>query len=533
MKKYPLILLLFSVINLDSAFERLNVGSRASALSGAYTSVCSDVYSIYYNPAGLALLPRMELAAQYARPFLNLTDGSVISQFFFAYALPTKFGTFSFAPLLFNANNIYNELTLLFSYAKRIKSFSFGLTPKIISLNYSADNINNAIITNEAHGPYGKYSGQKDPLFKDVTSKTAISLDLGLQYLLGTNYKFGFSIIDILSPNVSLSNNPQVIVPPKFNFGISHLSAVHCFNFEAKLNKYNSKQIDWIVASSYERTIASIIALRIGLSYGSRNNFSISCGLGYTTDVLSLDYATTLPLNGMRNTLGTHQISASFKFGPVIHVPFEAKELQEKLVKAETDLKETQIKLKTTEEKAKVLEEKLTVANLENEKARKEIERLKKELEKLLAAPPPAPPVVPPPVVPPPPPAPPAPPVVAPPAPDIEALKIEYVSSLEFYKRLEREKKTFKELFFTIDKIIKKFRGKGIDISEAESIYSKLSAEREIYIKEYRDSLKYYEKLVATGIGKEEREEILKRIIAKYKDKIDVKEAEDEMKKLK
>ncbi len=50
-----------------SEFLLFDVGARGIALGGAYTAVSDDAYSLYWNPAGLARIPRASAGFMYSR----------------------------------------------------------------------------------------------------------------------------------------------------------------------------------------------------------------------------------------------------------------------------------------------------------------------------------------------------------------------------------------------------------------------------------------------------------------------------------
>ena len=49
-----------------SQFLTLDIGARGIAMGGAYTAVTDDAYSLYWNPAGLAKIPRLSVATMYS-----------------------------------------------------------------------------------------------------------------------------------------------------------------------------------------------------------------------------------------------------------------------------------------------------------------------------------------------------------------------------------------------------------------------------------------------------------------------------------
>lgn len=54
--------LLFSAISYGANIDTYGVGSKATALGGAYAAYADDVYAIYYNPAGLMQLKQKEIS---------------------------------------------------------------------------------------------------------------------------------------------------------------------------------------------------------------------------------------------------------------------------------------------------------------------------------------------------------------------------------------------------------------------------------------------------------------------------------------
>ncbi len=90
-----LIALIFAALipqKIQAAYDDIGISARAVGMGNAFTAVADDVYSIYYNPAGLATLERPEFATTYAQLYPGLTDNSSLQNSFFGYAQPLDEG---------------------------------------------------------------------------------------------------------------------------------------------------------------------------------------------------------------------------------------------------------------------------------------------------------------------------------------------------------------------------------------------------------------------------------------------------------
>jgi len=65
-------------------FLKIGAGSKPAAMADAYTALADDIYSVYYNPAGLAWMDRPEFAGQLTNYFQDSDYG------FMAFALPIE-----------------------------------------------------------------------------------------------------------------------------------------------------------------------------------------------------------------------------------------------------------------------------------------------------------------------------------------------------------------------------------------------------------------------------------------------------------
>ena len=52
----------------------LGVGARPAGMAGAYVAACDDVYSLYYNPAGLARVRRIDVSLGFQHSQSNVKN---------------------------------------------------------------------------------------------------------------------------------------------------------------------------------------------------------------------------------------------------------------------------------------------------------------------------------------------------------------------------------------------------------------------------------------------------------------------------
>ena len=143
-----------------AAFLKIGAGARPAALGEAYTAVSDDAVSAFYNPAGLAAVSRIELAATHTQWIQSGRHDSM------AAAFPTKWGTFAAHAVTLSfeglerrntdsdsAESTFGSLDAAYgiSYGDRTGAFSWGLGASYIS--QSLDGVS-------AGAPAGSVGGQ-------------------------------------------------------------------------------------------------------------------------------------------------------------------------------------------------------------------------------------------------------------------------------------------------------------------------------------------------------------------------------------
>ncbi len=143
-----------------AAFLKIGAGARPAALGEAYTAVADDAVSAFYNPAGLAAVSRIELAATHTQWIQGGRHDSM------AAAFPSKWGTFAAHAVTLSfeglerrntdsdsADSTFGSLDAAYgvSYGDRAGAFSWGLGAGFIS--QSLDGVS-------AEAPVGSVGGQ-------------------------------------------------------------------------------------------------------------------------------------------------------------------------------------------------------------------------------------------------------------------------------------------------------------------------------------------------------------------------------------
>jgi len=517
-----------SVFSCWSAFEYSFIGARPAGLGGAYTALSDDVYSIYYNPAGLSRIQRIEFSAQYTKLYVGFDYDSDIGNSFIGFALPLKFkndfGTIGFGWLQLSLADLYMENTFILSYSlkdifskfsksdnifSKFSGLDAGLSFKSLSLNYGKTQETLHYYDNDGNANHGQ-----DSLFaKYGYQKSVFDLDIGFKYQLADNYKIGFSISNLTTPNISLENKEGVIIDRIYKIGLAHIAKEYSLGIDLLSKKFNSNS-DWRTVIAAEKFFGPGFGLRGSLGIGSRDYLNFATGIGYKTNELQFDYAILYPLIGIKDTFGSHRVSLTLKFGPILRTTEDTsalkKQLEDETLKREEIEKKLNFAQLEINELKKKLEESLSKQpeTIEKKPLKKEIKKEIKEKEIK--------------------------PVEIPKEEKTykEGIENEFKKEMKNYIDVS-VKLNIAERLKVIKNIISKYENK-LDIKQATDEYNILLQELNIQQKNYKESVLYYKKLVNRGISEEERIDLLNKIINKYKVfGIDISEIENELKILK
>lgn len=263
LKIFPLIFLFTSCV-----FAQENIGSRPSALK-SYVAVANDIWTIFYNPAGIASLKDREISFSYIPAQFELKELSKKGLVYYEPSLLVKFGLgieiFGFS--------LYKETNFKMSLASDFNFFAFG-----INLNYNFVSI------------------------KDYGSAGALSMDVGAISKPVGFLKFGFVLRNLIAGKIGEAEEK---LPKGIEFGIAFLPYDDLI-VSAEINKeiYFRESFKYGV----EYLLLDFVAIRLGLSnYPTQ----YSGGVGFRISSFQIDYS----INNHQYLGLTHQFTFSAKLG--------------------------------------------------------------------------------------------------------------------------------------------------------------------------------------------------------------------------
>jgi hypothetical protein len=247
LRKYFLSLLL--VITSISFGQELP-GARQISLSHSDISYSGDSFTLFNNPAGLALIKQREVGLYYSPSPFGVSE---MANAYGAYAEPTIYGTFS-AGFSIYGFELYKQTQIALGYARKIYD-NFYIGGTAIYQNLSIKNY-----------------GSKGTLFLNIGGIGNITEQLG----------FGFAVENITRSTVSEDANQ---IPTVFWGGL-HLKVIKEFIFSAAVSKemgYNPS-----IRLGAEYSMLDFIRLRFG-THNEPNSFT--GGFGVIYQFLQVDYA--------------------------------------------------------------------------------------------------------------------------------------------------------------------------------------------------------------------------------------------------
>jgi tetratricopeptide (TPR) repeat protein len=321
-RRVSLSLALLACAPADAAFLDTGAGARAPGMGNAFAAIADDVYAIHYNPAGLALLTRPELATSYSRLLLGLTDESRMSSSFIGYAHPLRegLGTTAVSWQQFDLNgSLYQDQAFSLSYGNRLlKDLGDGdlyagtnlkLLRRAFGSSPEAEDAKQGLVS----------SGRADPVLSGRRSLIAPDLDLGVLYRLHSHYAAALSLFNVNQPDVAFSSSDSDTLPLNVKLGLGYRSILSNVSAQYETVQSPSGTRDMRLTLGAERWFPWLLVGNVGvrgaLSVGSREHKQLSMGMTYKNTRYGVDYGFSLPLGGVGTIQGAHRIGFSVRFG--------------------------------------------------------------------------------------------------------------------------------------------------------------------------------------------------------------------------
>lgn len=290
-QNFVMFILLLLISQCYSFFDDIGMGARQTAMANAFTAVSDDVYSLYYNPAGLVKIEGGNLGVMYAQlwPFIS---GEGLSDMFLGINMPAR-GNIGIggAWQTRRLEGVVIADTFSFGIGKKLKeNIWIGLTAKYLRFELVSSEIKTI------------------PELKDHSSKSAFGIDFGMLLNLQQKIDIGFSIKNLNQPDIGLFESAPV--PMVIKAGISK-KIVN--NVLLAMDVSNSSVLTEFSVGS-EIVPNENITFRGGVLTSNTNCSKICLGIGVKINKLQLDYSYVIQLlGGTGNDAGTHRVSLNLK----------------------------------------------------------------------------------------------------------------------------------------------------------------------------------------------------------------------------
>ena len=283
--------IVLAVVPVYAAFEDIGWSARTQGFGNAFSALADEGSIMYYNPAGLSVVPWKQLSGGTGLPLVGLSDGSIISRSFASYVHPLRdIGTLGIGWSTLNCASAYQENIFLASWGR--------LTTKNLGIGLGLRGYLNS---------YQKFPAG-DPLLEKIKSAQGFGFDTGL-YWFGAPYCFAASVLNVNQPNIGLGTNQYM--PLTVKAGAAYRGLITNFAVD-----FTYKKSDFIFTAGAEEWFKrKTIAARIGVGMGTRDFKQISCGFSYFGRARQFDYAWVYPVSGMRAGGGSHYLGVTMHIG--------------------------------------------------------------------------------------------------------------------------------------------------------------------------------------------------------------------------
>ncbi|OIO02279.1 MAG: hypothetical protein AUJ51_06600 [Elusimicrobia bacterium CG1_02_56_21] len=297
-----------------ASFEDVDVGGRATAMSGAYAAQSEGVSSLFYNPAGIIGITGYEASLSQEKMFLGLTDGSSLSRGGLSFGLPvilsgTYWGSAAFGYDTLSLDTLYSESRMRLGYAYPVKENIWaGIALGSLGITYGTDPLY--------------------PILDGTTAKTAMAIDLGVIYSMDS-MDLGLSILNANEPDLGIKYPNKV--DRKISLGLALKRESFTWDFDTVISGTDLRLKTGAEIPLMAEKFNSRIKARGGFSLGSRDYRAASAGFGYNGGLYRVDYSFVYPLSGLSGTMGSHQLGVVVAWGEARGPMADRKEKEDRL----------------------------------------------------------------------------------------------------------------------------------------------------------------------------------------------------------
>jgi len=326
-----------SAASTSAAFLKIPVGSRQSAMGGAFTSVSDDVYASFYNPAGLSYLSDRNLS------FMHNNYFSGLDQFYLAYNLSgedikflNKYPYLRKGNWAFSLNYFFTPKDLERRSGLYENDPLYPISP--VEGKFRAWDLAFGLHYGFNYNPETNLGASLKFITQNIDreSGSSIALDLGIMKkfeMYDRVFSGGFSIQNI-GPGIKF-NSKRYDLPLAFKAGISYRQFETNTLFSFDIHKYIDNYPFLILG--IEHYLSEKLFLRTGYKYRINGNelggwSGFNAGIGFIYNNFAFDYSFT-PYGDLGYS---HKLTLTFKFkakkAPEIISPHEAIKASEKII---------------------------------------------------------------------------------------------------------------------------------------------------------------------------------------------------------
>lgn len=304
------VLALISVPDISSSqvsstynFLKLDVGARASALGGSFSTSVDDSYSMFYNPAAISTITKSQGRVGFHKYLLDINGGTA--------AYNQKLGNSGY----FGAGIRYVNYGSFEGYDENSVALgSFSANDLAVSVGYSnvyTDNFHYGASLKFIYSNIGEYSS------------SAFAADLGVQYIIPASmWNIGISLLNVggqITKYGSVSEDLPIDLRAGISKRLEHLPLRVYFEFD----NLASGEEDFFgrlknISVGGEFEVSKNVDLRVGYNNGQRQDLKTGSSLGIAgfsagiglrlIENYSLDYA----FNSLGNVGSNHRIDIGF-----------------------------------------------------------------------------------------------------------------------------------------------------------------------------------------------------------------------------